>query len=64
MSKTPIIFWLRRDLRLTDHPGLHEAASSGRAVIPVYIRDALVDELGAAPKFRLEKGLEAFSALL
>ncbi len=64
MSETPIIFWLRRDLRLSDHPGLHEAAASGRPIIPVYIRDALVDGLGAAPKFRLEKGLEAFSTLL
>ncbi|WP_066553843.1 cryptochrome/photolyase family protein [Croceicoccus bisphenolivorans] len=34
----PIIVWLRRDLRLADHPALFAAASSG-PVIPVYVLD-------------------------
>ncbi|KUJ80891.1 deoxyribodipyrimidine photolyase [Ruegeria marisrubri] len=58
----PIIFWFRRDLRLSDHPGFAEAARSGRPVIPVFIRDELVDGLGAAPKWRLGQGLESLAA--
>ncbi|GGD30948.1 cryptochrome/photolyase family protein [Sinisalibacter lacisalsi] len=49
----PILLWLRRDLRLADHPALDAAARSGRPVIPVFIRDDSVDNLGAAAKFRL-----------
>lgn len=60
----PILFWFRRDLRLSDHPGLTAACATGRPVIPVFIRDPLVDRLGAAPKFRLGLGLEAFEAAL
>ena len=29
--------WLRRDLRLTDHPALHSAAARNGQVIPVYV---------------------------
>lgn len=35
MSKT--IIWFRQDLRLTDNPALHEAASG--AILPLYIND-------------------------
>ena len=38
-ESSPIIVWIRRDLRLTDHAALHEAGRSGRPVIPVFIRD-------------------------
>ncbi|RPE71563.1 deoxyribodipyrimidine photo-lyase [Pacificibacter maritimus] len=51
------IWWIRRDLRLKDHPALTAAAKAG-AVLPVFIRDACVDNLGAAPKWRLGLGLE------
>jgi deoxyribodipyrimidine photo-lyase len=62
MSDTaPILLWFRRDLRLADHPAVSAAARSGRPVIPVYIRDAVVDGWGAAPRWRLGKGLEAFA---
>ncbi len=54
---SPILLWIRRDLRLSDHPALAEACESGRAVIPVFIQDASVDRLGAAPKWRLGLGL-------
>jgi deoxyribodipyrimidine photo-lyase len=50
---TPTILWLRRDLRLSDHPALTAAIERGGPVIPVFIRDKLVDDLGAAPKWRL-----------
>lgn len=63
-QRSPIIFWFRRDLRLADHPGFHEACRSGRPVLPVFVADESVTELGAAPKWRLERGLEAFSRAL
>lgn len=58
---SPIIVWFRRDLRLSDHAALHAACASGRPVIPVFVRDPLVDGLGPAPKWRLGLGLEALS---
>ncbi|MBD3679398.1 MAG: deoxyribodipyrimidine photo-lyase [Rhodobacteraceae bacterium] len=65
MSDTsPLIFWLRRDLRLSDHQGLSAAAASGRPVIPVFIHDETVEALGAAPKFRMGRALEEFSKTL
>ncbi|RKE93740.1 cryptochrome/photolyase family protein [Sulfitobacter guttiformis] len=65
MSETsPILIWLRRDLRLSDHPALHAACQSGRPVIPVFILDAQYDALAAAPKFRLGLGLEHHGAAL
>jgi deoxyribodipyrimidine photo-lyase len=35
----PILLWLRRDLRLGDHPALAKALTAGRPVIPVYVLD-------------------------
>ena len=59
MSETsPILMWLRRDLRLSDHPALHAACATGRPVIPVFILDAQYDALAAAPKFRMGLGIE------
>lgn len=63
MSAAPVILWLRRDLRLADHPALSAAAQAG-PVIPVFIRDAAVDGLGAAAKWRLGEGLRVFGAAL
>ena len=60
----PTLLWLRRDLRLSDHPALTAAIARGGPVIPVFIRDSLVDGLGAAPKFRLGLGLEALEKSL
>ena len=54
----PILLWIRRDLRLSDHPALSAAVVSGRPIIPVFIRDSGVVALGAAPKWRLGLGLE------
>ena len=34
-----VIFWFRRDLRLTDNRGLHRALSSGYRVLPLFIFD-------------------------
>ncbi len=57
-SQQPIIWWLRRDLRLTDNPALTAVAESGRPVVPLYIFDPAEERLGAAPKFRLGLGLQ------
>ncbi|MEO1455332.1 MAG: deoxyribodipyrimidine photo-lyase [Pseudomonadota bacterium] len=60
----PIIWWVRRDFRLSDNPGLFEAAVSGRPVIPVFILDEVVETHGACPRWRLGLGAEAFGAAL
>ncbi len=60
----PIIMWFRRDLRLSDHAALSAACETGRPVIPVFIHDGLVEQLGAAPKWRLGLGLGALGQTL
>ena len=60
----PTILWLRRDLRLRDHEALAAAIARGGPVIPVFIRDDLVDGLAAAPKWRLGLALESFGRTL
>jgi len=57
------LLWLRRDLRLSDHPALTAAAKRG-PVIPVFIRDASVTDLCAAPAWRLGLGLEHLATSL
>ena len=60
----PTILWLRRDLRLSDHPALTAACKSGGPVIPVFVNDDQVARLGAAPKWRLGLGLEEMGRAL
>lgn len=60
----PILLWLRRDLRLHDHPAMAAAAASGRPVIAVFIHDEVVESLGAAPKWRLGLAVEGLAARL
>jgi len=42
-SPTPVVFWFRRDLRLTDHPALlaavDEARATGGPVVPLFVVD-------------------------
>jgi len=59
-----MIYWLRRDLRLSDHPGLSAAVSSGMCVIPVFVLDPLTQGQGAAHRWRLGIALDAFDAAL
>jgi deoxyribodipyrimidine photo-lyase len=61
---TPIILWFRRDLRLADHPALAAACATGRPVIPLFICDEVISNLGAAPQFRTARGVEVFAATL
>ncbi|WP_417800110.1 cryptochrome/photolyase family protein [Tenacibaculum sp.] len=48
MENKVSIFWFRRDLRLEDNKGLHEALQSGNKVIPLFIFDE--DILESLPK--------------
>jgi deoxyribodipyrimidine photo-lyase len=61
---SPTLVWIRRDLRLSDHAALVAAVERGGPVIPVFLRDDLVDGLGAAPKWRLGLGLECYGEAL
>ncbi len=63
-ESTPIILWFRRDLRLDDHAALHAAAATGRPVVPVFLHDAEVGALGAAPRWRLGLSVAALSYAL
>lgn len=64
MSETPLILWVRRDLRLGDHPMLAAAVASGRPVVPVFILDPETEAIGAAPKWRLGLSVAAFAKAL
>ncbi|MCU4654514.1 DNA photolyase family protein [Roseibacterium sp. SDUM158016] len=64
MTRTPILYWARRDFRLGDNPALCAAAASGCPVIPVFVVDEVMEGHGAAPKWRLGLGAEAFGAAL
>ena len=65
MSKTSTaIVWFRQDLRLSDNPALHAAASSGAKVVPVYILDdenAKSHKMGAASRVWLHHSLHALN---
>jgi deoxyribodipyrimidine photo-lyase len=63
-DRKPTILWLRRDLRLGDHPAWIAALKAGGPVVPVFILDDAAASLGAAPKWRLGLGLEAYGKAL
>lgn len=61
---TPIIVWLRRDLRLADQPAFRAAAAQG-PVIPVYVLDdegAKHRRMGAASRWWLHHSLASLAA--
>ena len=62
MLESPVIVWLRDDLRLADHPALHEAVASGAPVLCLYALDeesAGVRALGGAARWWLHHALAA-----
>ncbi|PWK62414.1 cryptochrome/photolyase family protein [Roseicyclus mahoneyensis] len=59
-----VIYWTRRDFRLSDNPALSAACASGASVIPVFLCDEGVEGLAAAPRWRLGLGAEAFAVRL
>ena len=64
MTQSPLIYWFRRDLRLSDHPALSAALASGRPVVPLFIYDQQVEALGVAAKWRLGLALAEFARAL
>ena len=63
MSKTLILVWLRRDLRLTDNPALSAAIRDGAAVLPVYVlEDSGPFAPGAAAQWWLHHSLDALGS--
>jgi len=59
---TPLILWFRRDLRLDDNPMLHAAATTGRALIPVFVGDEGLFAIGAAARWRFGESIADFAA--
>jgi deoxyribodipyrimidine photo-lyase len=67
MSKSTILVWFRRDLRLSDQPALRMAADKSAAVIPVYIHAPEEErpwEPGAASRWWLYHSLIALDNAL
>ncbi|RBO54160.1 deoxyribodipyrimidine photo-lyase [Rhodovulum sp. BSW8] len=63
-DQVPVIWWVRRDLRLGDNAALAGAIASGRPVVPLFIHDETVEALGAAAKWRLGEGVACFGQAL
>ena len=53
----PVIWWVRKDLRLRDNAALTEALAVGGPVIPVFILDEVFEKYGAAPLWRFGLGV-------
>lgn len=67
MAERPIILWLRRDLRLGDHPALDAAIAAGAPIVPVFVLDDDVAgawRLGGASRWWLAGSLGALGAEL
>jgi deoxyribodipyrimidine photo-lyase len=60
----PTLLWLRRDLRLADHPALAAAIARGGPVLPVFVLDPATEGWGAAPLWRLGAALSALGDAL
>ena len=68
-SASPCIVWFRDDLRLSDHPALNAASSTGRPVICLYVFDEETPlpnarPLGGAARWWLAGSLRALQASL
>lgn len=63
-DQPPVIVWVRKDLRLGDHAALNAARSMGGAVIPVFICDDGLQQMGAAARFRFGLGIGHFKKAL
>ncbi len=64
MTERPTLLWLRRDLRLRDHPALVAAVRLGAPVVPVFVDDEAAMALGAAARWRLGQGVARFADTL
>lgn len=64
---SPVLLWLRRDLRLGDQAALVAACASGAPVVPVYVLDDESPQhrrMGAASRWWLHHSLERLDAAL
>ncbi|MFZ0161931.1 MAG: deoxyribodipyrimidine photo-lyase, partial [Kineosporiaceae bacterium] len=62
---TTTILWLRRDLRLSDHPALLMAGADGARVLPLFVIDpALWGPSGAPRRVMLVRSLRALDAAM
>ncbi|MBN8522235.1 MAG: deoxyribodipyrimidine photo-lyase [Alphaproteobacteria bacterium] len=67
MSHSPLIVWLRQDLRLSDNPALSEAVKTGVPIIPVYILDDVHAgewKMGGASRVWLHHSLSSLNTSL
>ncbi|PKB25732.1 deoxyribodipyrimidine photo-lyase [Novosphingobium kunmingense] len=63
-DQSPVIVWLRQDLRLRDQPALRAACESGAPVIPVYVLDDDTPgrhAMGGASRWWLHHSLDALA---
>ena len=60
----PVIWWVRKDLRLADNAALASAIAVGGPVIPVFILDEVFETYGAAPLWRFGLGVEKLTGSL
>ncbi len=63
-EQTPVIWWVRRELRLHDNAVLQVCLDMGRPVIPVFILDEVFETYGACPMWRFGLGAETFCEAL
>jgi len=60
-----VVLWFRRDLRLHDHPALHEAVERARAVVPLFVLDErLLEPAAPARAWFLRQTLRELDASL
>ena len=66
MADSPVIVWLRDDLRLADHPALHAAAAIGAPALCLYIHDESpgLGTPGGAARWWLHHSLAALAQSL
>ena len=60
-SRSPIILWFRRDLRVDDNPALCFACEQNQPIVPVYIWSPEEDgvwKMGEASRWWLHQSLE------
>jgi deoxyribodipyrimidine photo-lyase len=62
-SPSPVLVWLRNNLRLADNPALAAACEAGRPVVPLYILDETGPgrRLGGASRWWLDKSLASLA---
>jgi deoxyribodipyrimidine photo-lyase len=65
MNSSPAIVWLRRDLRLSDHPAFAAACRRGGPVIPVFIfapEEEGIGAPGAASRWWLRRSIDSLDS--